>query len=279
MSPVSLSGTHVAHVLSFIALLTSASAAYSKDEKCIGADTDDLEDTHEVSMLQTDLHVSKAVHEPTPLGANTVDGLTGGGYTWLQQMFRLIPAEFDDADVLDLDDSQETYSWKQCTLVSTISLAIWMVLSYLVWSCAYTSSWSIEKTADYEQPATVFTEGHFRCFQAPQICICATFCPALRWADTVDAAGFLEASVALAAFFGCTFLNGATFTFVYGVFTFGLMFTYRQKLRLKLGLKAWSLQSCIIDSLFVFFCPCCAIAQEARVVKYAYQDASIKDFV
>lgn len=80
--------------------------------------------------------------------------------------------------------------------------------------------------------------------------------------------------VALGVFFACALFNSMVFGGVaqVGVATSILIIVYRQKLRQKFKLHPWTCASCAFDFVYVCCCPCCAIAQEARVVRYAYQN-------
>jgi hypothetical protein len=77
----------------------------------------------------------------------------------------------------------------------------------------------------------------------------------------------------LALFAACALLNTLIFGgFVCcGICSNLLIILYRQRLRERLGLKSWQRIGCVFDFVYVCCCPCCAISQEAQVVRYAYQ--------
>jgi len=156
----------------------------------------------------------------------------------------------------------------------TITWAIWIVLSLLVWRFFYPEDAELEIAPQYD-PVKTFTGSHFGCFRTPMITFCACFCPALRWADTMNLAGILRFAAAFTAFAICALLNGLTYnlSIIYGFFTCFIILLNRQKLRAKLNLPNWTCKSCCADFFYVFCCTCCAIAQEARVVRYAYQQS------
>merc|ERR1719359_2645987 len=86
-------------------------------------------------------------------------------------------------------------------------------------------------------------------------------------------AGFVKLRIALALFAACALLNTLIFGgFVCcGICSNLLIILYRQRLRERLGLKSWQRTGCVFDFVYVCCCPCCAISQEAQVVRYAYQ--------
>lgn len=170
-------------------------------------------------------------------------------------------------------------SWSDWILQVTISWVIFMLLCLIVWMNYYPEDPDLDEMfADKEKadPVKTFNEGHFGCLETPRICLFACFCPALRWADNVNMANFMKLPVALGLFFLCALANGLTGTFCYfGIVTCFMMLYYRHKLRAKLGLPSWTCRSCFTDFFFVFCCSWCAIAQEARVVRYAYQQGTL----
>lgn len=160
--------------------------------------------------------------------------------------------------------------WDIHIVTSIVSWLIWVVLGVLILCFLIPSQ--PEAWQDPEDPQQTFLRHHFACFRRPRICLCACFCPAVQWADTVHLAGFLKVWIGFAVFCACALLNSLTFGgfACMGFFTSCLVIVYRQHLREKLGLKAWSGPNCLFDCLYVCCCPCCAIAQEAQVVRYAY---------
>lgn len=164
-----------------------------------------------------------------------------------------------------------TATWEQYIVSCILSWLIWMVLALLIYSCCFPSE--PEFLSDPEDPMQVFKHQHFGCFKTPRMCCCSLFCPAIQWADTMHLAGFLKVWVGLAVFFACALLNSMMMIGVacVGTCTSCLIILYRQRLREKLGMKSWTCSNCLFDFIFVCCCPCCAIAQEARVVRYAYQ--------
>lgn len=59
--------------------------------------------------------------------------------------------------------------------------------------------------------------------------------------------------------------------FTWGVFTTAAMLYCRQRIRAMLGLEHYDLPTIAGDWCFLFWCPWCAVAQEARVVNAAYR--------
>jgi len=179
------------------------------------------------------------------------------------------------------DEAWDQKAYWQYAIQATASWAIFVILGLFVWAFMYPTDIELSQTFRDPQndPVNTFNTKHFGCFDTPGITLWACFCPCLRWADTVSLAGFIGASMALAAFFFCALLNGLTYGawIIYGFFTCILILYYRHKLRAKLDISNWTCGSCCLDFLYVFCCTCCAIAQEARVVQYAYQQGMMKN--
>mmetsp|Transcript_27086 Transcript_27086/g.50912 ORF Transcript_27086/g.50912 Transcript_27086/m.50912 type:complete len:302 (-) Transcript_27086:50-955(-) len=114
-----------------------------------------------------------------------------------------------------------------------------------------------------------FTTGHWLCFEDSSICFCSFCCLALRWSDTQGLVKILGFWAAFGAFSIMGLFNGL---FALGpLFTTGLMLYYRQQLRQKLDLDSHTCGSCCADCCYIFWCPCCAVAQEARIAKDAIE--------
>jgi len=157
---------------------------------------------------------------------------------------------------------------------SMVTWLIWVVLMLLIWMTCYPDDLDVHAVfaEAHPDPVKTFTSSHFGCFKTPKICLCALFCPALRWADTIDLTGLKTISSALCLFFLFGLLNCFAYCiFTYGVFTCFLILYYRHKIRALLGLPNWTPRSCCTDCFYVFCCPFCAIAQEARVVRQGCQ--------
>lgn len=169
--------------------------------------------------------------------------------------------------------SAGTVSWTRTVLYACVSWSIYLVLAVLIWKCCYPGTpLKVGDKSVVESPAFTIKYGHFLCFQDPTICLCACFCPGLRWADTMNLIGFLQMGIGLSTFFFCGLLNGLAFTTaIYGPFTLLLILYYRHKLRAQFGLPSFSCGSCLVDFMYILFCPWCAIAQEARAVRHHVQ--------
>jgi Cys-rich protein (TIGR01571 family) len=70
--------------------------------------------------------------------------------------------------------------------------------------------------------------------------------------------------------YAVVFFEGLSYFTMVGICTAVLIVFYRQKLRSKLNLPSGSCSALFFDFMYVFFCPWCAVAQEAQVVQYAY---------
>jgi Cys-rich protein (TIGR01571 family) len=136
----------------------------------------------------------------------------------------------------------------------------------------YASFWYRAKIPPFDQhsrlePEATFESGHFGCMSDWSSCLCAFVFPAVRWADTMHMAGILSF---WAAFWTLTLCELPAVLF--GVF--GLLFAaplvfYRQQFREKLGVASGQ-ETYITDCFYAFFCSCCLISQEARVMNEAY---------
>merc|ERR1719394_2318169 len=60
-------------------------------------------------------------------------------------------------------------------------------------------------------------------------------------------------------------------SFVFGLFTAGLLVHHRQELREKFSMPSRTAEILLEDFCFLFWCPWCGIAQEARAVNEAHE--------
>lgn len=156
-------------------------------------------------------------------------------------------------------------------LTALSSLCVWLMLVLITVKCCYPVGYVPMGEAPYT-PQIVLEIGHFWCFNDCQVFIWSLFCPVIRWADTLEQASMLTFWTGVALFSGTFFLNvvpyfqGWTTT----ILLFLILF-YRQELRKKLKLQPWQCPQLCTDCLFVCFCPCLAIAQEAYVARAAIQ--------
>jgi Cys-rich protein (TIGR01571 family) len=158
--------------------------------------------------------------------------------------------------------------WDAYFVSSLCTWLIWALLVCLIWFTKYPAEPDVDVLGD---PVNTFERGHFSCMKNKHICACSFLCPVIQFADNQHLGGSLKGHVALFMFLACGLLNDVTMSglFVCGLFTSILIIFFRQKLRQRMGLEPWSLNT-IIDIFYVCCCPCCAIAQEALVVQYSY---------
>lgn len=158
------------------------------------------------------------------------------------------------------------------------SWIIYVVLGFLMYKCCYPGPPEVvSNTSAIEDPQKTMTEGHFRCLQSPEICLCACFCPGVRWADTMMLVNLLSILVGLGLVYAAFLLNIFAYAaVVYGPFSIVLFLYFRHKLREVFGMKAFTCETCCIDAIYIICCPWCAVAQEARAVNHALQKGSIK---
>jgi len=107
------------------------------------------------------------------------------------------------------------------------------------------------------------------CAHHSSICLCSWCCYPLRLADTYAKepfpllSNFWSALILICCLIG---LGQLTFGFTHLIF-FGLAVYFRQQLRKQYGLESGGF-TWLMDSLTWIFCPCCAMAQEARQVEF-----------
>jgi len=179
---------------------------------------------------------------------------------------------FDDCyqtlygDIMDVQSMTWKSYWRK-VLECVGSWGIWTLLAICIYSCGvYPDVKRVFVREEDPDPKRTFLKSHFGCFKSPRICLCSFCCPALRWADTEHMVGLLRTWAALALYVGAALVNCIFLESIWlGLATALLIILFRQRLRKKLALPNWTLGSCCIDFFFVCFCPCCAIAQEARV--------------
>lgn len=114
-----------------------------------------------------------------------------------------------------------------------------------------------------------FVVGLFDCFNNMEVCMLSCFCPAIRWAHTMQIMGFLSFWVAFAIFAGLSFLN-TIISLGFGVGLCAILGTYyRQNMRKKFRMDNGTCTSVVFDFLAYCCCTSCAIAQEAQHVTEA----------
>lgn len=147
--------------------------------------------------------------------------------------------------------------------------AVVAVLSFIFAAFFYTRRriTGLEHTA---QPERTFQRGHLECCSDPTTCCTALMCPWTRWADTVSMAKFMRF---WEAFWLIAFLT--LLDYLCGFVVALLLVYWRQKLRKELNLRHGDCPTYTRDCCFAFWCPCCLIAQEARVMNEACRVGSL----
>lgn len=237
------------------------------DAQCLaGQNAEDSEMVDINSMIQanTIATVQDAVLKPEESSENIVAAIDLG--------HKALNATAQGANIFA--DQYLHGSWKHRLVWGIFSWAIYVVLALLIWFVAYPERpIKVENIADIEDPKDTLTNGHFGCMKNKPICLCACFCPGLRWADTMDMFSLVGITMGLSLVFICSLLNGVTYygNAIVGPFTILLALYFRHRLREKLGLPSWTLGSCCLDFWYIFCCPWCAIAQEARTATHRLQ--------
>lgn len=172
------------------------------------------------------------------------------------------------AEVADMSGS----AYQAMVIQALISWVLFMIIALIVVHTCYKRGLPNEKDDDFKGNAKHTLEsGHFGCFEDSYICFCSCCCMAIRWSDTISHAGLHAFWTAFALFALFGLLNDFTYGgFFFGIFTCALMTYCRQQLREKFGLPHFDVATVVIDCCYICWCPCCAVAQEARAVKEAY---------
>lgn len=163
-------------------------------------------------------------------------------------------------------------------MFSGISVYLFLVLV----SAVVYYSWRDQK---YPRPGIhvrrQFKFGLCSCFEEPRLLLFAICCPMVRWADTLDKGNdhgsllpfwhaltplliLLFAYLFITLVIAWPFLGATAFFAIVGIEVF-----YRQRLRQRFGIAAFTPRILMIDIITWLFCPCCAIVQEAREVESA----------
>lgn len=114
-------------------------------------------------------------------------------------------------------------------------------------------------------PEDTFLHGHFDCLSDPDTAVCAFACPWLRWSDTVHMLDYMDFWTAFVVFAVVTLME-----YWSGILPALLLLYHRQKLRQSLDLPNMNVATVCLDFWFACLCPCCLIAQEARVANEAF---------
>jgi len=114
-----------------------------------------------------------------------------------------------------------------------------------------------------------FNHGIFSCFENPSMTLLTCCCFAIRWADTMRMANFLNFWVGVVMLVVLEMLN----PFTQGLSMLVLLFIavmYRQKLRKEFGLESGDFKTCLLDCCCYCWCACCMAVQEGRQLEDAY---------
>jgi len=160
----------------------------------------------------------------------------------------------------------------QVFLDGLLGWGFWVATAFIVVQCCYIRNY-VPSTPVEAEPEYTMNSGHFGCFSDCHVSCCACLFPGIRWADTMSQANLVDFWPGFLAFSGLAMLNivATGGVFYCGVFTICLMTYFRQELRKKLKMPAGQCGILCLDCVFVTFCSCCAIAQEALVVRQAVQ--------
>lgn len=182
----------------------------------------------------------------------------------LAKIARLNPDTFiQPADPTEWACSHPWSAWFLYGIVywAAVSMAAFMAASF--WIRGDVPKFDDQSLAN---PEETFLHGHFSCLSDRQTCVSTIFCPAVRWANNLHAAGLMSFWIAFCLLTACFLPTIFLLTSLFVV----VPLTYsRQRLRDKLGLPSGN-ETYATDCCFALWCPCCLIAQEARVINEAY---------
>jgi len=160
----------------------------------------------------------------------------------------------------------------QVFLDGLVGWAFWVATAFIVVHCCYIRRY-VPNTPVEADPEYTMNSDHFGCFSDCHVSCCSCLFPGIRWADTMSQANLVDFWPGFLAFSGLAMLNivATGGVFYFGIFTICLMTYFRQELRKKLKMPSGQCGMLCLDCVFVSFCSCCAIAQEALVVRQAIQ--------
>lgn len=178
--------------------------------------------------------------------------------------------EDEDDDKHDDKDKQAEKAYVGNIKSGFVFACLYTLVAFILVNTVYKIG-SKPRKSETANPKRRFEYGHFRsCIDDPYVCLCACCCLPLRWSDTVHQSKHTTFWSAYGMWGMAGFLNFfCCGNFYIGWFTPIFVIIMRHNLRGKLGLERWSRRTCCIDCLWVFFCPMCAVAQEALVVRDA----------
>jgi len=131
--------------------------------------------------------------------------------------------ELEKEAVTEVSQVVGEHSWQ----TALISWAIWVTLVLLV--CRFVYTQAVPEKDDHIGPSLLdpkktLSNGHLDCCADLNVFFWALFCPAIRWSDTINLAGFMSFRLALGLFAAMSFLNYMNFYDVYIAGTFTSIF-------------------------------------------------------
>lgn len=167
--------------------------------------------------------------------------------------------------------------WKRLILEQAVALGAMLVSSSITLTLAFLF-WRNRKPPEREQGGLVdedkfktWTHSLFSCFGDMEVCLWACFCPAIRWAGTVNLMGFMGFWIAFTIIFGIELAASTTGDFAIWVVLAIVCTAMRQEMRVVYGMDRQGGWTYLQDFCSYCFCACCTIIQEARQVEDAYK--------
>lgn len=128
-------------------------------------------------------------------------------------------------------------------------------------------AWPVDEDPNY------WMENNFSCCDDAYVCCCGVCCMSVRWAHTMNLAGvltFWKAFLLISLALSLNILIPTTAPLI-GIGSLLILFYFRQKLRAKFDTPLEGNTDYLLECCFVFFCPGCAVVQEAYAVESAYK--------
>jgi Cys-rich protein (TIGR01571 family) len=184
--------------------------------------------------------------------------------------------------LVDILEAKETSKGRNLLLANGVELAV----SLFIWiafvvgiahfyknSEHYTPEFGpkpSQGSEDVQEEMKQWQVAWYQCFQDPRICLWSFCCPCIRWAHTMDLAGFLDFWPAFIIFCMLAVLNQLTVGIAIGFFFSMMLAFYRQKMRKLFNMDNQGTCTGYVEDFMCYcFCSPCAIAQEAQQVKLA----------
>lgn len=152
-----------------------------------------------------------------------------------------------------------------------VSSSVTLVLAFFFWRNRKPPEREQQGGLNFEDAFKTWRHGLFTCFGDMEVCLWACFCPAIRWAGTVQLMGFMGFWMAFTICFGITLSASTTGDFAIWVVLAIVCAAMRQEMRTAYGMHRQGGWTYMEDFILYCCCACCTVIQEARQVEDAYK--------